>query len=122
RRFYARHLPILAFRLRLSPRYHEMRTSQPEGSMSERKEQRQAAQSPVSEAITNNIRVEVESQYAPERSRPFQNEWFFHYTVRITNEGDQTVQLLSRHWIVTDGCGNIEEYKGAGVVGEQPVL
>jgi ApaG protein len=77
---------------------------------------------PSSEAVTNNVRVEVESQYAPERSQPFQNHWFFHYTVRISNEGDETVQLLSRHWIITDGNGHIEEVRGAGVVGEQPVL
>src|SRR6476661_7360332 len=76
----------------------------------------------TSEAVTNNVRVEVQSEYAPERSEPFQNEWFFHYTVRITNEGDDTIQLLSRHWIVTDGCGKVQEYQGAGVVGEQPVL
>jgi ApaG protein len=77
---------------------------------------------PTSEAVTNNVRVEVESQYAPERSQPFQNHWFFHYTVRISNEGDDTVQLLSRHWIITDGNGHVEEVRGAGVVGEQPVL
>jgi ApaG protein len=77
---------------------------------------------PSSEAVTNNVRVEVESQYAPERSQPFQNHWFFHYTVRISNEGDETVQLLSRHWIITDGNGHVEEVRGAGVVGEQPVL
>ena len=76
----------------------------------------------TSEAVTNNVRVEVESQYAPEHSQPFQNEWFFHYTVRITNEGDDTVQLLSRHWIITDATGRTEEVKGPGVVGEQPVL
>jgi len=75
-----------------------------------------------SEAITNNVRVEVESQYSPEYSRPFQSEWFFYYTIRITNEGDDTVQLLSRHWIVVDAVGRTEEYKGPGVVGEQPVL
>ena len=57
-----------------------------------------------------------------ERSQPFQNKWFFHYTVRITNEGDDTVQLLSRHWIATDATGKTEEVKGSGVVGEQPVL
>jgi ApaG protein len=76
----------------------------------------------TSEAVTNNVRVEVESQYAAERSQPFQNEWFFHYTVRITNERDETVQLLSRHWIITDSTGHAEEIRGAGVVGEQPVL
>ena len=75
-----------------------------------------------SEAVTNNVRVEVEAQYAPERSQPLQNEWFFHYTVRITNEGDETVQLLSRHWVITDAADHIEEVRGPGVVGEQPVL
>ena len=76
----------------------------------------------TSEAVTNNVRVEVESQYSPEHSQPFQNHWFFYYTVRITNEGDETVQLLSRHWIVTDASGRVEEVRGPGVVGEQPVL
>ena len=76
----------------------------------------------TSEAVTNNVRVEVESQYAPERSQPFQNEWFFYYTIRITNEGDETVQLISRHWIITDATAHVEEVKGPGVVGEQPVL
>ena len=75
-----------------------------------------------SEAVTNNVRVEVESQYAPEHSQPFQNEWFFHYTVRISNEGDETVQLLTRHWIITDANGEVEEVKGPGVVGKQPIL
>lgn len=76
----------------------------------------------TSEAVTNNVRVEVESQYAPERSQPFQGEWFFHYTVRITNERNETVQLLSRHWIITDAAGHTQEVRGSGVVGEQPVL
>src|SRR6266481_7525955 len=76
----------------------------------------------TSEAVTNNVRVEVESQYAPEHSQPFQNEWFFHYTVRISNEGDETVQLLTRHWVITDATGHTEEVRGDGVVGELPVL
>jgi ApaG protein len=75
-----------------------------------------------SEAVTNNVRVEVESHYAPDHSQPFQSQWFFHYTVKITNEGDDTVQLLSRHWYITDATGHTEEKSGAGVVGEQPVL
>lgn len=75
-----------------------------------------------SEAVTNNVRVEVVSQYAPEHSQPYQREWFFHYTVRISNEGENTVQLLTRHWIITDATGYIEEVRGEGVVGEQPVL
>ena len=76
----------------------------------------------ASEAVTNNVRVEVESRYAPEESQPFQGQWVFHYTVRITNEGETTVQLLSRHWIIKDATGHVEEVKGPGVVGEQPVL
>jgi ApaG protein len=77
---------------------------------------------PTSEAVTRNVRVEVESQYAPEHSRPLQHQWFFYYTIRITNEGDHSVQLLSRHWVATDSTGNVEEVKGPGVVGEQPIL
>ncbi len=76
----------------------------------------------TSEAVTNNVRVEVESRYAPELSQPFQGQWVFHYTVRITNEGDETVQLLSRHWVIADATGAVEEVRGPGVVGEQPVL
>ena len=82
----------------------------------------QSQHSSTSEAVTNNVRVEVEAQYAPDRSQPFQNKWFFYYTIRITNEGDETVQLLSRHWVATDAHGKVEEVRGPGVVGEQPVL
>lgn len=77
---------------------------------------------PMSEAVTNHIRVEVMSKYSPENSRPLQDEWVFQYTVRITNQGAETVQLLSRRWIITDGFEHTEEVKGPGVVGEQPVL
>src|SRR5579863_5479143 len=76
----------------------------------------------TSEATTKNIKVQVKSQYDPSRSNPNQNEWFFLYTVRITNEGRDTVQLVSRHWVITDGMGKVEEVKGPGVVGNQPVL
>lgn len=77
---------------------------------------------PMSEAVTNHIRVEVLSQHSPDNSRPAEDEWVFQYTVRITNLGAETVQLLTRHWIITDGAGHIEEVKGPGVIGEQPVL
>jgi len=76
----------------------------------------------TSEAVTQGIRVQVQSQYDPSRSRPHQNQWFFLYTVRIANESSVTVQLLSRHWIITDATGHVEEVRGPGVVGEQPVL
>jgi ApaG protein len=75
-----------------------------------------------SEAITNGIRVQVQARYSAPHSEPGQSQWFFLYTIRITNEGDDTVQLLSRHWIITDATGRVEEVRGAGVVGEQPVL
>ena len=82
----------------------------------------QSLHASTSEAVTNNVRVEVESRYAPEHSQPFQNLWVFHYTVRITNETGETVQLVSRHWVITDASGHTEEVRGPGVVGEQPVL
>lgn len=53
---------------------------------------------------------------------PEDDAWFFAYTVRITNDGDETVQLLSRHWIITDANGETQEVRGPGVVGAQPVL
>ena len=77
---------------------------------------------PVSEALTNGIRVEVMSQHSLENSRPSQGEWVFQYTVRITNQSSETVQLLSRHWVITDAADHVEEVRGPGVVGAQPVL
>ena len=76
----------------------------------------------TSEATTKSIKVNVKSQYDPSRSNPNQNQWFFLYTVRITNEGSDTVQLMSRHWVITDGMGKVQEVRGPGVVGNQPVL
>jgi ApaG protein len=76
----------------------------------------------TSEAVTKDIRVRVKAAYDPSRSSPYQNNWFFLYTVRITNEGPDTVQLVSRHWIITDAMGKVQEVRGAGVVGNQPIL
>ena len=76
----------------------------------------------ISEAVTRGIRIRVEARYAPQRSQPSQEQWFLLYTVRIANESDVTVQLISRHWIITDGAGQVEEVRGLGVVGQQPVL
>lgn len=75
-----------------------------------------------SEAVTRGVAVQVESTYVAERSAPEDGQWFFAYTVRIANRGDTTVQLLSRHWVITDANGQVREVKGAGVVGEQPTL
>ena len=77
---------------------------------------------PASEAVTRGIRISVETQYDPTRSSPQQSQWFFLYTIRISNEGSVTAQLMTRHWIITDATGHVEEVKGPGVVGEQPVL
>ncbi len=74
------------------------------------------------EAVTRDIRVHVESEFAPDRSDPQQNQWFFYYTIRIINEGRETVQLLSRHWVITDAMGAVREVQGPGVVGKQPLL
>jgi ApaG protein len=76
----------------------------------------------TSEALTRGIRIAVVAEYAPDRSQPSRQQWFFLYTITITNEGNDTVQLLSRHWIITDGKGRVEEVKGPGVIGKQPVL
>lgn len=66
--------------------------------------------------------MRVVSEYAPERSQPSKNEWFFLYTITVSNESTETVQLLTRHWIITDGTGHVEEVRGPGVVGKQPIL
>jgi ApaG protein len=76
----------------------------------------------TSEALTGGIRVLVRSQYVPERSRPELGEFFFAYTILIENRSRERVQLISRHWIITDAEGRQEEVRGPGVVGEQPVL
>jgi ApaG protein len=75
-----------------------------------------------SEATTRGIRVRVKAEYDPSRSSPPKSQWFFLYTVQITNEGSDTVQLISRHWIITDAVGHVEEVRGPGVVGNQPTL
>jgi len=76
----------------------------------------------VSNAITNGIRVTVSSTYVPAQSAPKARRYVFSYTVRIANEGTETAQLKTRHWIITDGNGKIEHVRGPGVVGEQPTL
>jgi ApaG protein len=76
----------------------------------------------TSEAVTRGIRVKVRAKYAPEHSSPQRNRWFFAYTVTIENEGDERTQLLTRHWIISDAHGNVEEVQGPGVIGEQPVI
>lgn len=76
----------------------------------------------MSDRTTRGVRVAVTPQYHPERSRPERREWFFSYTVTIENHGDAPVQLLSRHWVITNGTGHQEHVRGPGVVGETPRL
>jgi ApaG protein len=76
----------------------------------------------VSVAITNGVRVTVSTVYVPSQSAPTGHRYVFAYTIRIANEGMQTVQLKNRHWIITHGTGKVEEVRGPGVVGQQPVL
>jgi ApaG protein len=73
-------------------------------------------------AVTRQIEVTVEPNFLPERSSADKQEYFWSYTIVITNSGDETVQLRTRHWIITDGTGRKQEVRGEGVVGEQPVL
>lgn len=76
----------------------------------------------TSEAVTHGVRVAVRAEYAPDRSRPADRHWFFFYTITISNESPETVQLISRHWIITNAEGEVQNVQGDGVVGEQPVL
>jgi ApaG protein len=77
---------------------------------------------PTSQAVTQGIRVRVQSAYLPDQSSPDDDRYVFAYTITITNESTFTAQLRTRHWIITDSRGSVEEVKGDGVVGEQPRL
>jgi len=70
----------------------------------------------------NNIKVDVETHYIEEQSNPEQNYYVFAYTITIQNHGQQTAQLMTRHWVITDSNHKVQEVRGEGVVGEQPVL
>jgi ApaG protein len=73
-------------------------------------------------AVTRQIEVTVEPNFLPERSSVDRGQYFWSYTIVITNTGAETVQLRTRHWIITDATGRKQEVRGEGVVGEQPVL
>src|SRR6185436_15859439 len=76
----------------------------------------------MSDTTTRGIRVQVESFYDRERSSPQESYYFFAYQVRISNQGAETAQLISREWFITDANGDTQRVQGPGVVGEQPVL
>jgi ApaG protein len=73
-------------------------------------------------ATTRGIAVSVEPSYLESRSSPDSSQYFWAYRVIIANQSQETVQLLSRHWMITNARGELTEVKGPGVVGEQPVL
>lgn len=72
--------------------------------------------------VTRDIQVTVLPEYVAERSKPDEGLYFWIYTIEIANNGHETVQLISRHWQITDARGHVEHVRGAGVVGEQPIL
>ena len=74
------------------------------------------------QAVTRGIVVRVSVSYLPEQSEPQRGRWFWAYHIRIENEGPFAVQLLTRHWIITDGRGARHSVEGEGVVGEQPMI
>lgn len=76
----------------------------------------------MSEACSNGVRVRVRSEFVRERSDPSRGQYYFAYRIRIQNESDRQVQLISRYWLITDAHGRTEEVSGPGVVGEQPTL
>ena len=73
-------------------------------------------------ATTRNITVRVQPQFLAEQSDPVSDQYVWLYTINIENGGTEAVQLLNRHWIITNAVGHVEEVQGPGVIGEQPVL
>jgi len=76
----------------------------------------------MNEAELNKIRVDVETRYIEDQSNPEQNYYVFAYTITIQNHGRQSAKLLTRHWVITDSNQKVQEVRGDGVVGEQPML
>jgi ApaG protein len=72
--------------------------------------------------VTRQIEVTVEPNFLPDRSSAEKSQYFWSYTIVITNSGQETVQLKTRHWIITDASGRKQEVRGEGVIGKQPVL
>lgn len=76
----------------------------------------------MSDTVTRGVRVIAEPRFVPEQSDPASGQYLFAYQIRLHNQGEETVQLVSRHWIITNGEGQVEEVRGPGVVGYQPTL
>ncbi|HEY0052458.1 MAG TPA: Co2+/Mg2+ efflux protein ApaG [Caulobacteraceae bacterium] len=76
----------------------------------------------VYEACTDDVVVRATPIYLPSHLNPEEGRWTWAYTIEIENRGVQAVQLLARHWVITDANGRVDQVVGAGVVGEQPVI
>lgn len=74
------------------------------------------------QAETHGVRVTVSPKFMEAESTPEQGRYFWAYTIEIVNLSDRTMQLMTRHWVITDGRGEVHEVRGEGVVGKQPVL
>lgn len=72
--------------------------------------------------LTNNIRISVVGRYQPDYSKPTKDQYVFSYHIIIENCGKDTVQLLRRHWVITNSLGLVQEVEGEGVIGKQPIL
>jgi len=77
---------------------------------------------PIFEAVTDGVRVTTQSYFLAGQSNPEDDHYVWAYRIRIANESGETVQLMSRHWIITDASGHSQEVQGDGVIGEQPVI
>lgn len=75
-----------------------------------------------SHAVTRGVQVEVKAKFSEEHSDPDRSLWFYLYTITVENTGSKAVQLVNRHWEITDGNGRVEHVRGPGVVGKQPTL
>ena len=76
----------------------------------------------MTDSNLNNIQVNVQTRYIEDQSNPEKNYYIFAYTITIVNQGQQPAKLLTRHWVITDSNHKVQEVRGDGVIGEQPVL
>lgn len=80
------------------------------------------SKSPDSDTLTESVRVQAAARFVPDESSPDDGHFMFAYRIVITNEGEEPIQLLSRHWVILDADNNRQDVRGPGVVGEQPKL
>lgn len=72
--------------------------------------------------MNNSINVDIKTQYLAEQSEPNNDRFVFSYTITLTNDGKEAAQLMARHWIITDDNETVQEVKGVGVIGQQPLI